>query len=175
MQINEFLTYNDSETLNIYNSAKEEVDFFSKGKNNFKLKEKFMEYLSKEISDGKSDLVQEIYDDIKYSCESLSNIFVKKGFKQWFCSLFNKKSYLENIIDIMIDTFLKKISIFKILDHYTIIYLNDLLRSIKYTINSVTLKFNEEQIKKWKEACISYEKTREIIMKIRNINKEIKQ
>ena len=110
---------------------------------------------------------------MKYSCESLSNIYIKKGFKEWFFSLFSDKSYLENIIDIMIDTFLKRFDyIFRVLKKNTNEYLNNLLHSINLNAISITLKFSEEQYKKWNEVCISYEKTRKEIMKIRNINKE---
>ena len=111
---------------------------------------------------------KEIYEEIKNSCESLGNILAKKGFKEWFYSLFSSMSYLKNIIDMVVDTYSKKIDyVLNIIDTESSNYLDEAVRSIEHNVGSATLTFNDEQLKKWNELCNSYEKTREIIMKIK--------
>ena len=166
-QITQFIKYNEKQTSEIYNLAKNIIDSFSEGNNNFKMSSNFENYISKEIGDENKELDKELYEEITNSCESLSNIFMKKGFLDWFSSLFSSKTYLEKIIDIMIDTFLSKIGyVFKVLQKSAKNYLNELKRLIEQNVNLVTMKFNEDQLAKWKDLCASYEKTREIILKI---------
>jgi hypothetical protein len=166
-QITQFIKYNEKQTSEIYNLAKNIIDSFSEGNNNFKISSNFENYISKEIGDENKKLDKELYEEITNSCESLSNIFMKKGFLDWFSSLFSSKTYLEKIIDIMIDTFLSKIGyVFKVLQKSAKNYLNELKRLIEQNVNLVTMKFNEDQLAKWKDLCASYEKTREIILKI---------
>jgi len=166
-QITEFIKYNEKQTSEIYSISKNIIDSFSEGNNNFKISTNFEKYISKEIGDENKELDKELYEEITNSCESLSNIFMKKGFMDWFSSLFSSKTYLEKIIDIMIDTFMSKIGyVFKVLQKSAKNYLNELKRLIDQNVNLVTMKFNEDQLTKWKDLCASYEKTREIILKI---------
>ena len=166
-QITEFIKYNEKQTSDIYSLSKQIIDSFSEGNNNFKISSNFENYISKEIGDENKELDKELYEEITNSCESLSNIFMKKGFMDWFSSLFSSKTYLEKIIDIMIDTFLSKIGyVFKVLQKSAKNYLNELKRLIEQNVNLVTMKFNEDQLAKWKDLCASYEKTRKIILKI---------
>ena len=170
LQIKEFLNYNEIQTSVIYKSAKNIIYSFTKGKNDLKIDSNFSNFISKEIGDENKELDKDIFNEIKNSCEGLSNIFMKKGFKDWFCSLFSSKIYLEKIIDMMIDTFMNKIGYsFKLLQSNAKNYLNDLKHNIEQNANSITLKLDEEQLGKWKDLCNSYEKTREIIMKIQNL------
>ena len=167
-QIKEFLNYNKNKTLEIYNSAKSILDIYAEGKNNFKINTEIEKYISKEIGDENKKLDEDILDEIKNSCESLSNIFQKKGFMDWFSSLFSSKNYLENIIDMIIDTFINKVEhLFKVLRKTVKNYLNDLKYSIDQNANLVTMKFSEEQLIMWKDLCLSYEETRKIILKIK--------
>jgi hypothetical protein len=168
-QIQDYLNTNDTECAKLHKEAKEIFDKFLEGRKIISLaKTGFKSYVSKKIGDEKKDLGKEIFEEIKNSCESLSNIWAKKGFKEWFYSLFSSVTYLQNIIDMVVDTFLKKIDyILKIIDTESSNYLNEFLRVIDHNVCSATLKFNDEQLKKWKELCASYEKTREIIMKIK--------
>ena len=168
-QVKDFLNSNKDKSLEIYNSAKSILDAFSEGKSNFKINIDFENYISKEIGDENKKLDDDIYDEIKNSCESLSNIFQKKGFMNWFSSLFSSKNYLENIIDMVLDTFMSKVEhLFKILKKTVKYYLNDLNHSIDQNVNLVTMKFNEEQSIMWEDLCLSYENTREIILKIQH-------
>jgi len=168
-QIQEYLNTNDTECAKLFKEATETFDKFMEGRKFISLaKTGFKSYVSKKIGDEKKDLGKEIFEEIKNSCESLSNILVKKGFKEWFYSLFSSVSYLQNIIDMIVDTFLKKIDyILKLIETESSNYLSESLRVIDHNMCSATLKFNDEQLKKWKELCTSYEKTREIIIKIK--------
>ena len=166
-QITEFINYNEQETSKIKNAAKRYIDIFSGRKNSLKNDFNFKKYISKEIGDENKELDEDIYNEIETSCESLTNIFMKKGFIDWFCSFLSSKKYLENIIDIMIDTFMNKIgNVFKILQNSAKNYMNDLKRLIEQNTNLVTMKFNDEQLKIWKSLSDSYENTREKIMKL---------
>jgi hypothetical protein len=168
-QIKDFINYNSEETSKIKTSAQRYIDCFSGRRNSLKNDFSFKKYISKDIGDENKDLNDDILNDIKHSCESLTNIFMKKGFKDWFYSLFSSKNYLENIIDMMIETFMSKIEyVFNVLQKSARSYLNDLTRLIDQNVNSVTMKFNDEQLVIWKSLCLNYEKTREIIMKIQN-------
>ena len=51
------------------------------------------------------------------------------------------------------------------------IYLNTYLHSINNWISIVTLEFNDEELKRWKDLCQSYDKTREKIFKVESILK----
>jgi hypothetical protein len=172
MQITEFINYNEQETSKIKSTAKRYVDYFSGRKNSLKNEFNFKKVISKEIGDENRELDEEIYNEIKSSCESLTNIFMKKGFIDWFRSLISSKKYLENIIDIMIDTFMNKIEyVFKVLQKNVKNYLNDLIRLIDQNVNLVTMKFNDEQLVIWKSICENYEETRKIIFeKLKLIN-----
>ena len=169
LKIQEYLNYNDTECLKLFEEAKQLINKFIEGKRNISIyKFGFKEFLSKKIGDEKKDLGKQIFEEIKNTCESLSNIYAKKGFKEWLYSLFSSFSYLQNIIDMVVDTFSKKIDyVLKIVNTESNNYLEDAIRSIGHNVNSVTLEFNDEQLKKWKELRDSYEKTREIIMKIK--------
>ncbi len=168
-QIQEFLNHNDTECSKLFKEAKELITKFVEGKRDINLsKTEFKNYISKKIGDEKKDLGNQIFEEIKNTCESLSNIYAKKGFKEWFCSLFSSISYLQNIIDMVVDTFAKKIEyILKIVSSESENYLNDGIRNIEHNVKSATLEFDDEQLKKWKELCDSYQKTREIIMEMK--------
>ena len=170
--IQDYLNLNDGESSKLIKEAQEILDKFMEGKNVISLtKLGFKTYISKKIGNEKKDLGNELYNEIKNSCESLGNILAKKGFKEWFCSLFSNKAYLQNIIDMVVETFAKKIDyVLKLIDTESNNYLSQALTTIEHNVGSATLNFNDEQLKKWKELCSSYEKTREIIMKLK-INK----
>ena len=167
--IKDFLNYNDTECLKLFEEAKNLITNFVEGRRDTKtVKTDFKSYLSKKIGDEKKDLGKQIFEEIKNTCESLSNIYAKKGFKEWFYSLFSSYSYLQNIIDMVVDTFTKKIDyILKIISSESDNYLNDGIHTIEHNVESATLKFDDEQLKKWKDLCDSYQKTREIIMEMK--------
>ena len=169
IQIQEYLNTNDLECSKLIKEAKDVIDKFMEGGQSLSIQDVgFKSYISKKIGNEKKDLGKEIYEEIKNSCESLGNILAKKGFKEWFYSLFSSMSYLKNIIDMVVDTYSKKIDyVLNIIDTESSNYLDEAVRSIEHNVGSATLTFNDEQLKKWNELCNSYEKTREIIMKIK--------
>ena len=121
--------------------------------------------MSKKLGNGKSGFEDQMFNELKSSCESSANILFKKGIKQFFNSLFSNLAYLENIIDILIDTSLKKINyIFDLIDDESIYYLEMNLNKILFLAKAATLEFNEEQQKKWKKLCNAYEETRQKLL-----------
>jgi len=156
--IQDYLNLNDGESSKLIKEAQEILDKFMEGKNVISLtKLGFKTYISKKIGNEKKDLGNELYNEIKNSCESLGNILAKKGFKEWFCSLFSNKAYLQNIIDMVVETFAKKIDyVLKLIDTESSNYLSEAVRTIEHNVGSATLNFNDEQLKKWKELCGSY-------------------
>ena len=164
-----YLNKNEIESSNNYNETKKYIENFAKGKSNcLKLDCKLKDYISRNIGDIENNLEKEIFEEIENSCESSMNILYKKGFKDWFYSLFSSQYYLENIIDMIIETFLGKIDpIFVMLLEYTNAYLDDLKRIIEKTELYLTLQFNDEQLKIWNELKKLYEETRQKIIEIK--------
>jgi hypothetical protein len=173
-KIKEYLDKNEEESYKCFVIAKRYLEDFAKEKSNYlKLENKLKQHISKSIGDGdlEKDLEKEIFEEIKNSCESSKNILYKKGFKDWFYSLFSSKYYLEKIIDMMIETFLEKINkIFEMLLENTNVYIKDLERNIDHCATFVTLEFTKEQLIIWNELKRNYEETREIIIKKKDIN-----
>ena len=107
-QITEFINYIEQETSEIKTSAKQYIDMLSGRKNSLENDLNFQKYISKGMGDDQKDLVKKIYNEIELLLsEDLSN--KRKGIKEWFSLSFSSKQYLENIIDIMMDTCPKKL------------------------------------------------------------------
>ena len=97
----------------------------------------------------------------------MSNIYMKKGIFDWFNSLLSYKKYLENIINIMIDTSTNKLEfIFKVLQTSVNNYFKNLINLIEQNVIIVTMKYNEKQIENWKSICLSFEETRKQILQM---------
>ena len=164
-ELTKYIEENDNESERLLIKAKEYVDEIDE-KSTFSI-DKLDNYLSKILSE-KGNLKTEIFNEIKNSCESLSDIFSQKGFKEWLISVFSSKNYLENVIDMIIETFKNKIGVnISLIRDNIRNYLNDNLRKIDNWISCVTMNFNEEEKKKWKQLCISYKTTREKIIKLK--------
>ena len=132
--------------------------------------EKLKKYLSRELGSEKKNLQTEILNEIKNSCESLSDIISQKGFKEWFVSIFSSTKFLGNVIDMIIQTFKQKkigLNINVIKDKIEEYLVGNSIK-INNWIYCVTLQFNEEEKKKWNDLCKSYEKTREKIIKLKD-------
>lgn len=156
--VKEFLEYNEKKSNNYFRWAEESLNNFIQAKKyNLNIKGKIKEFISGEIGDKENDLIKEIIDEIKNTCESLGDIYSQKGFKGWFFSLFSSQYTLENIIDMIIKTSLDKINwIFMILINSTYNYLNELKRSIDICAAAATLKFNDDQLAIWKDLQSCY-------------------
>jgi F0F1-type ATP synthase delta subunit len=106
-------------------------------------------------------------EEIKSRCESLSGIFQKKGFKEWFISFFSSFSYMQNVIDMVVETYSSKIEQFlKMIENKSIQYLEIIINKINHYINASKIDFNENQKEKWKKLCDLYEKTKTKILEI---------
>ena len=114
--------------------------------------------MAEKLGNNQKDFEKQLWEELKYSCENSTKILYKKGIKEWFNSLFSDINYLENIIDILIDTSLIKInSIFDIIKEESIDYLRSIFSKIKLLLKAVTFEFNEEQQEKWHIFCNLYE------------------
>ena len=167
-EIIEYLKFNEKQNYKLSEMGKRIIINFSLKKYS-KLENNFMSYMSKKLGNGENDFENQILVELKNSCENTTNILFKKGIKEWFNSLFSDLSYLENIIDILIDTSLKKINfIFDLIKDQSIYCLKRSVKKIVFLAKAATLEFNDEQKNKWKELCISYEKTREKLIFTKN-------
>ena len=149
--IENFLNINEKNYFEFSKKAKEIINNFSL---NYKFEINFKSYISKRLGNDKKNLEKQIFEELKNSCESCGNIFLKKGISEWFNSLFSDLSYLENIIDILIDTSLKKINfIFDLIKEETYDCYTKISYFIEFLVNSASLEFNGEQKKIWKKLC----------------------
>ena len=116
--------------------------------------------ICKKIGSGENNLEEEIYGELKNSCNSL-NILFKKGIKEFFNSLFSDLTYLENIIDILIDTSLKKINcILDLIHDESTSLINGYYKGIQFLIRMACSDFTDEQKKIWKELSNLYKQFR---------------
>jgi hypothetical protein len=121
----------------------------------------FRLYMSKLLGNEHKNFEEELIEELKNSCENSRSILFKKGIVNWFNSLFSDFNYLDNILDILIDTSSKSInSIFDLIKNETNNYFLKYLKKINLLVKSATLEFNEEQEKKWVKLCNSYKKKR---------------
>ena len=169
-RIREYINFNEGQTEILDNLRVDIIKKYSLGKKYLtKDKKNFSSYMAEKLGNGQKDFEKQLLEELKYSCESSTDILFKKGIKEWFNSLFSDLNYLENIIDILIDTSLIKInSIFDIIKEESIDYLNSLFNKIILLFEAATLEFDEEQKKKWTEFCNLYESKRENIINIKN-------
>ena len=165
--IKNYLEKNDLKCFEIFKRIIDVINSFKEKKINSFTKYDFKSYLSNVFSDGKKDLNSEIMNEIKSRCESLSGIFDKKGFKEWFCSFFSSFYYLQNVIDMVVETYTSKIGSFlKMIENESNKYLNQIIEKIDNYVNSSTMEFSDTQKKNWIELCDKYEKTKGKIMEI---------
>jgi hypothetical protein len=169
--INKFIESHDKKCTELFNEIKTAINNFHKIKIESLTKYNFKAYLSNALGDGNKDLCDEIMEEIKSRCESLSNIFQKKGFKEWFISFFSSFSYMQNVIDMVVETYSSKIEQFlKMIENKSIQYLEIIINKINHYINALKIDFNENQKEKWKKLCDLYEKTKAKILEIEKKN-----
>ena len=168
-KIKDYLNFNETQFNKLSIMGKAIIINFSLKRSSKTIYNNYKTYMSRTLGIGNIDFEKQMFEELKNSCENTTNILFKKGIKEWFNSLFSDLSYLESIIDILIDTSLKKINfIFDLIKEESIFYLNKSIRRIEILAKAATLEFNDEQKKKWEDLCISYEETRKKLVYTRN-------
>ena len=166
-----FLDSFDSKCSSLFKQIIDTINNFHENKVESLTKYNFKAHLSNHFGDGKKELSDEIMEEIRSRCECLSGIFYKKGFKEWFVSLISSETYLQHVIDMIVETYSEKIKDFlEMIQEESINYLNQIMEKIDNNIKSSAMEFNDSQKEKWKRLCESYEKTKAEIIKIENKN-----
>ena len=154
----EFIKYNAEMTNKILTIRKKIIE-------QFLLKERkddksFYIDISKKLGNGEKDLEAQLSGELKSSCNCL-NILWKKGIKDFFNSLFSDLNYLENIIDILIDTSLKKINfILDLIGKESNNLVKSYYKGIILFMNMASVDLTDEQKKIWNDLCSLYKKRR---------------
>ena len=164
--IQDYIGNIDSKCNDIFKQILETINNFSENKIKNSTKYNYKRHLSNAFSNGEKDINTEIMTEIKEKCESMSNIWNKKGFKEWLLSFFSNH-FMENVIDMIIETYSDKIENFlKMIVDESNNYLNEMISTINNHISSSTMKFNDIQRKKWEQICESYKETKEKIIEL---------
>ena len=168
IEISNYLGKYEKECSELQSHANEIISSLSI-KSKFANKKSFKKYILKRLGNENEDLEKQIIEELKNSCESSTNILFKVGFKEWLTSLFSDKSKCENIIQMLIDTSLKKMdSTFRLIKEESQDYLKGFLSLMKFIISSATIIFTKDQKKKWIELCNIYESSKKTIIEIKN-------
>ena len=167
--IKEYLELNNTKCSELFKKIINIINSFKENKISSFIKYDFKSYLSNVFSDGKKDLNSEIMNEIKNRCENLIDIFQKKGVKEWFCSFLSSYYYLQNVIDLVVQTYTLKIGNFlNMIEKESNKYLTQIIKKIDDYTSSSTMEFTDFQNKKWLELCEKYEKIKSQIMEIEN-------
>ena len=173
VSIEAFINFNEKQNEKLIEFIKEIFKEFSlKDKKKYKIihaYDNFRFYMSQLLGNENKNFEEELFEELKNSCENSRSILFKKGIINWFNSLFSDFYYIDNIIDILIDTSSKSINtIFDLIKNESNNYFTKYLKKIHLLVKSLTFKFNDEQEKKWKKLCDSYEQKRTKINQIKN-------
>ena len=167
-KITTFIDNIDMPPLKLYSQSIKIISEFSKTKIEFPIGSRFADYFSKIFSNSNNNLGEEILHEIKISCQSLSTIYEKKGFIEWFSSFIFDYKRLINFYDIILNTFINKIEyILKSMKEQYENYINNLIDLITFRANSTTIEFTEEQKKIWESLIDVYQDIRSSIIDIK--------
>ena len=163
----------DSDLSKISEDFQEILKKFSEGKTSFDKLDSFTIYFSLRVGDKTGNLEEEILQELTNSCQNLSIIYEKKGFKDWLYSAFSNEHYLKNIIELLVNSFVKKMEyILVLISEQLKIYSEDLFHSIEKSYSLATTTFTEEQLNYWKDIKEYYEKNRNQITSLKNLLKK---
>ena len=164
----------DSDCNEIFKQILEVINNFSENKFKRIIKHNYKHHLSNVFSNGKKDINDEIITEVKEKCENMSSIWDKKGFKEWFLSLLSSQSYMNNVIDMIIETYSEKIENFlKMIIDESNDYLNEIISKINHHISSSTIRFDDIKKKKWKKICEIYNETKLKIIELEKKNNKL--
>ena len=128
----------------------------------------FENFFLENIGDKNKNLIDEMYEEMINSTESLGKIFLRKGFVDWLYSLFSNYDYLWNIVDLLTQTYLGKINkIINLLYNQFDIYINSIIRYLKRIITISIRNFNKEQLLIFQDLKTFYETEKNEIIKIK--------
>ena len=149
-EIIKFLDNDDEKPLELYNNASLSIKEFSYGTISLEKSIKFKDHFLEAFGNKDKNLDDQIFNEIIASSENLKNIYNKKGFKNWFLSIFSKTHKLTNITKMIIDTFIFKIDFIreKLFDEFDN-YINRMITFINTRTDLVTLQFSKEQKDIW--------------------------
>ena len=166
--IKEFIDNMDIPALKIYSESIKIISEFSKIKIDFPKGIRFADNFSKVFGNSQNNIGEEIFREIKMLSNSLSSIYNKKGFLEWFSSIFADYKCLLNFYDIILNTFIRKIDyILKSMKEQYENYINNLIDIINFRANSITVEFTEDQKKKWEILIDLYQDIRSNIIDIK--------
>ena len=156
-KIQNFLDKMNSEIEELNNQIIKTINIYS-GIITFLNYQSFKDFFSMKFAGKEVDLAKEIFKEIKISTINLDKIYKEKGFIDWIKSAFSKVNYFQASLDILINTFTKKI------DYMLELLIGELTKYIQKTYNDVnniyqitTLVFTEDQIKFLNQLKIKYE------------------
>jgi len=148
----------DSDLSNISKDFQEILKKFSEGKTSFDKLDNFITYFALKVGKETGNVEEEILQEIMNSFQNLSIIYTKKGFIDWLYSAFSKEHYLKNIIELLVNSFMKKMEyILVLITEQLKIYCEDLFHSIEKSYSLATITFSKEQLSYWKEIKVYYE------------------
>ena len=84
-QIREYINFNEGQSKILDHLRVDIIKKYSLGKKYFSKKPKnFSSYMAEKLGNSQKDFEKQLLDELKYSCESSTNILFKKGIKEWF-------------------------------------------------------------------------------------------
>ena len=163
----------DSDLSKISEDFQDILKKFSEGKTSFDKLDSFTIYFSLKVGDKTGNLEEEILQELTNSCQNLSIIYEKKGFKEWLYSAFSNEHYLKNIIELLVNIFIKKMEyILVLISEQLKKYSEDLFHSIEKSHSLATTTFTEEQLSYWKDIKQYYEANKDEIKSLKNTLKK---
>ena len=170
--IEKFIYSNEQQNEKLNKFEKKIIEELSlNNKKNYKITNKyhnFRLYMSNLLGNENKNFEEELIEELKNSCENSRSILYKKGIINWFNSLFSDFNYLDNIIDILIDTSSKSInSTFNLIKDEANNYFTKYLKNINLLVKSATLEFNDEQKKNGKNYVIHMKKEERNLIRLK--------
>ena len=161
----EKLNYIEVESQKFYDEAKEIIEKFCNNKIlHLKSIKSLKNVIISNFTNDQNDLKFELNKELKNTCNCLDAN--NTDFKQWLLSVFSDSSYISSIIDKLIISIPDKLDyISKIINEQYNKYLEDIINSINSSKHACLMKFDEDQLKKWKQLLLRYNTTKKNIEK----------
>ena len=166
-EVQNLISDNNKKYNKIFKNIVEVINNFQESKIESFNKYNYKAHLANVFGNGEKDFDEQLMNEIIEKCESLANIYSKKGFIEWFQSIFSSLKFMQNVIDMVVDTYSLKIENFlKMIEDESSEYLKKVIGKIDNHINLSTMEFNDTQKKKWKILCKKYEEMKAKILEL---------